>query len=113
MVERRRISLIPSPNGGNGCGPDGRYLPGNGGGPGNPLGKQVQQIRSALLNAITPEDIKAIVARLIQKAKGGDIAAAKVVFERALGPAEAYDVEIRLAELESQLLGLAKNEVGK
>jgi len=84
-VERRRISTKPSTNGGNGRGPDGRFKKGNAGGPGNPLIQQVQKIRSALVNAITPADIQAVIKRLIQKAKQGDVAAAKVVFERGAG----------------------------
>ncbi len=105
MIERRRISRLPSINGSKGRGPDGRFAPGNGGGPGNPLAKQVQRIRVALLNAITPKDIQAVVQKLIQKAKGGDVASAKIVFDRAVGPAQALDFDLRLTELENQILG--------
>ena len=80
---------------------------GNGGGPGNPLIRQVQRIRVALLNAITPEAIQAVVQTLISKAKQGDVAAAKVVFERGAGPAQALDIELRLTELENQLLSMS------
>ena len=59
-----------------------------------------------LVNAITPEDIQAVVQRLIKKAKGGDVASAKVLFDRAVGPAAALDVDLRLTELESQVLGM-------
>ena len=103
-MERRRISSAPSINGPNGRGAGGRWAKGNGGGPGNPLVKQIQRIRTALVNAITPEDVQAIVRRLIEKAKKGEVAAAKMILERALGPAaEALDVEIRLTDLENQL----------
>jgi len=88
-MERRRISSVPSPAGANSSDRDakGRYQLNNKAGRGNPLAKQVQIIRSALINAITPKDIQAIVHRLIAKAKDGDVASAKVMFERAVGPA--------------------------
>ena len=41
--------------------------------------------------------------RLIQKAKDGDVAAAKILFERATGPAAALDFDLRLTELENQV----------
>jgi hypothetical protein len=40
---------------------------------------------------------------LIQKAKDGDVAAAKILFERATGPAAALDFDLRLTELENQV----------
>jgi hypothetical protein len=61
-------------------------------------------IRSALVNAITPADIKAVIQRLLQQAKDGDVASAKIIFDRAVGPAQAFDVEIRLTKLEDRLL---------
>jgi hypothetical protein len=103
-MERRRISTAPTPNGGNGRDANGRWAKGNGGGPGNPLSRKVQAIRVALVSAITAADIKAVVQRLVQKAKDGDVAAAKVVFDRACGPAQALDFDLRLTEIESRLL---------
>ena len=107
MIERRRISSAPSTNGGNGRGPDGRFKKGNAGGPGNPLVRRVQVIRSVLVNAITPEAIQAVVQTLISKAKDGDVAAAKIIFERGAGPAQALDIELHLTELENQLLSIS------
>jgi hypothetical protein len=60
-MERKRISRLPSANGGNGRDANGRWAKGNPGGPGNPLVQQVQRIRSALINAITPNDPKTVV----------------------------------------------------
>ncbi len=64
----------------------------------------MQAIRVALISAISAADIKAVVQTLTKKAKGGDVAAAKVLFERAAGPAAALDLDLRLTELENQIL---------
>jgi hypothetical protein len=109
MIERKRITKQPSANGGNGRDANGRWARGNPGGPGNPLSKKVQSIRVALVSAVTPEAIRAIVQTLLQQAKDGDVAAAKVVFDRACGPAQALDLDLRLAELENRLLELGRD----
>ena len=81
----------------------GRFLPGNPGGTGNPHAKKVGKLRSALLAAVSQADMRAIVKRLVQDAKGGDAAAARLILDRCLGPAEAVDVAVRLLELEVKL----------
>ena len=63
----------------------GRFLPGNPGGPGNPHARATSRLRSALLRAATPSNIEAIVRALIEKAKAGDVQAAREVLNRALG----------------------------
>ena len=109
-MKRRRIGSQPSPNGINGRRPDGKFAKNNCGGPGNPLGRQVQAIRVALVSAISVEDIQAVVQALIKKAKKGDVVAAKILFERTAGPAAALDLDLRLAELEDRVLGLRSEE---
>src|SRR5581483_10335860 len=70
----------------------GCFAPGNKGGPGNPYARQVALLKCAMLNAITPEDIAAIVQALIAQARKGDKAAARLVFTYALGrPSPAVD----------------------
>lgn len=78
---------MPSPNGGNGLTRtgDGRFAPGNAGGPGNPYGQRVAELRAALLDAVTPDDLTAIIRRLVEAAKAGDVAAAKLVLDRLFG----------------------------
>lgn len=93
----------PSPNGANGRGPDGRFAKGNSGGPGNPYAKRAAKLRSALYEAVTDDDLRAIVAKLVESAKGGDIAAAREVLDRLLGRPEPIDLIARLEALESQL----------
>ena len=74
----------------------GRFATGNTFGEGNPHHKRVAELRSALLDAISPEDLRVIVGQLVQKAKSGDVAAAREVLDRALGkPSQAVAVEGR------------------
>jgi hypothetical protein len=56
------------------------------------------------VRAVTAADIRAVIRRLLQQAKAGDVASAKIIFERAVGPAEALDFDLRLTELENQVL---------
>jgi len=86
-----------------GRGPNGRFLPGNPGGPGNPYAARVGELRAALLNAVTPADLAAIAKTLVVAAKGGDVAAAKVLFERVLGRPLEADILERLEALEERL----------
>ena len=76
----------------SGRNPNGRFAPGNKGGPGNPHAAKVAELRSALLEAVTPEDIAEVVGSLLTQAKAGDIAAAKVLFDRCLGRVALADV---------------------
>ena len=74
-------------------GRNGRFLPGHGGGPGNPHAQKVHRLRSALLNAVTPEYVKEIIYKIVSMAKQGDIAAIKELLDRSLGkPVAAVEV---------------------
>ena len=77
----------PSPNGANGRGPRGRFAKGNPGGPGNPYAKRTGDIRNAFVEAVTLDDVQAIVRALVRKAKKGDVIAAREVFDRLVGKA--------------------------
>src|ERR1700680_4032660 len=67
----------------------GRFAPGNRGGTGNPFARQVAGLRKAFLQGITVEDLAAIAAALLAKAKQGDVAAAKLVLAYAIGKPQA------------------------
>ena len=94
----------PSPNGGNGRNALGRFAAGNPGGPGNPLGPQVARLRSALLRAVTEEDMRALIAKLLELAKGGNVQAIKEVLDRCLGKPQEADLIERLEQLEERLV---------
>lgn len=63
----------------------GRFGIGNSGGPGNPFALQVGKLRMVLLETVTPDDLKAVVVKLVELAKGGDLAAAKIIIDRTCG----------------------------
>jgi hypothetical protein len=103
------MSESPSTNGANGGRQDGgRFAKGNPGGPGNPHARRVARLRSALLKAVTPADMKAIVARLVQDARAGNVQAAREVIERSLGKPVETDLIERIERLE-QLLSKEKS----
>jgi len=95
--------VTPSANGDNGRDGRGRFTAGNGGGPGNPHAAQVGRLRSALLDAVTPEAMREVASALVEKAKGGDIAAARVLFDRVLGKPIEADLLARIEALEEHL----------
>ena len=86
-----------------GRGSDGRFAPGNPGGPGRPPAATVHEHRTALVEAITPEDVRDIMAALVLKAKSGDIAAARLVLERIFGRVTDTETLERIENLENRL----------
>ena len=81
----------------------GRFAKGNAGGPGNPHAAQVARLRAALLNAITEDDIRALVERLLELARDGELRAIKEVLDRTLGRPVEADLLERLEQLEALL----------
>jgi hypothetical protein len=70
----------------------GRFAAGNRGGSGNPFARRVADLRRALLDAVTPEDLQTLTRQLIAMAQAGDMAAARLVLAYTLGkPAAAVD----------------------
>ena len=98
------MSESPSTTASNGQrGPHGRFSPGNKLARGNPHAKRVARLRSTLLKAVTTDDIRAIVARLLQDALAGNVQAAKEILERTLGKAQETDLIERIDKLEAIL----------
>jgi len=90
----------PSVNGDNGDrDASGRFTAGNRGGPGNPHARRVAEFRSAMLAAVTPEDVKAIVRALVVAAIAGNVAAARELLERVCGRVPEVDREEEPAPL--------------
>ncbi len=88
----------PSPNGRDG---QGRFTPGNPGGPGNPHAKRIGELRAAVLGAVGPEDMTAIVGKLVELARAGDVRAIREVLDRTLGKPVEADLIERLERLEA------------
>lgn len=58
-------------------------------------GRKVTELRRALLAAVKPGDMAEIAARLLEMAKGGDLEAAGMLFDRLLGkPMTAQETEL-------------------
>lgn len=89
-------------------GKDGRFLPGNPGGPGNPEAARVARLRAAVLEAVTPAQMRRLMKALMEKAINGDVAAARLVLERCIGTALPVDILERLSLLET-ILGEKQN----
>jgi hypothetical protein len=62
-----------------------RFRKGNKFGRGNALAGHVEKLRARLLKTLTTEDFDAITAKLIEMAKGGDLAAIRAIFDRLFG----------------------------
>jgi hypothetical protein len=89
----------------NGRDAQGRFGPGNAGGPGNPFARKVAELRSAFINAISKEEMRDIARQLVAEAQLGDKAAVKLVLQYGIGkptPAASPD---RVDHDEWQLLG--------
>src|SRR5262249_46076811 len=63
----------------------GRFAPGNKFSRGNPFGRAQAELRKALLDAATADDVRRGGAKLAELASAGDVAAARVVLEDAVG----------------------------
>jgi hypothetical protein len=75
----------PADTAGNGRDARGQFVQGNKCSPGNPFGRKLAELRSALINAVTAEDMRAIAEGLVQKAKMGFPHAIKVVLLYCVG----------------------------
>ena len=82
---------------------NGKFAPGNAGGPGRPKGRTFE-LSEAAKNAVTPEHVAAIMRRMTRSALEGNLAAARFVVERACGrapeaPVDAAPIGVTLPKL--------------
>ena len=84
-------------------GPNGRFQPGNKLGKGNPLAGRAAKIRAELLKSSSKADVKAICRKLIDGAKGGDLAFIKEWFDRTAGRPTDILTEHRITEIEQAI----------
>jgi hypothetical protein len=86
----------------------GRFVKGNKAGSGNPYARRVALLRRAMLRVVQPNDLQAIIVKLILLACTGDVAAARLVLLYTLGkPSESVDPDT----LDLQELELAKQRL--
>src|SRR6516162_5279123 len=77
--------LTPSADGTGKDPTTGRFLPGNKCGHGNPHYRKLAANRSAILETVGPEQIKALLGNLYAKALAGDLDSARLVLAYAVG----------------------------
>jgi hypothetical protein len=63
----------------------GRFIRNNDGGPGNPFGRRVAELRKVLLRSATEENVERLANMLMEKAFAGDLAAAKLLLHYWIG----------------------------
>jgi hypothetical protein len=82
----------------------GRFTSGNAAAVGRsrPHAAQVAELRSALFVELTPERLRRVVNGLVQAAEAGQVAAARLVLEYALGKPVEHDLLARLEALEAE-----------
>jgi len=104
----------PSTNGTSGRKSNGQFAEGNKCGTGNPYARRVARLRSALLDAVGDDGLTDIVQGMVTAAKGGDVAAAKLLLSYLLGkPVESVEpdyVDIHERELQSKDRGLDSDD---
>jgi hypothetical protein len=67
---------------------NGRFRPGNQGGPGNPFARKVAALRKTLLDCVSEQDLKDMVEAVKLKARQGDMAAIKLLWQYCVGKAD-------------------------
>ena len=102
------MNKTPSTTGSNGRGEGGRFGPGNKYARGNPHARRVARLRAELLRAVTPADLRDVALALLTQAKAGDVAAAKELLQRLLGPPVELDLLERLETLEQHMTAVAE-----
>jgi hypothetical protein len=91
----------------------GRFIGGNPGGPGNPFARQVAEMRRALLSCVTYEEMRVIGGQLVVKAKMGDLAAIKLLFQYVIGkPTDSVNPDtLDLQEMEQYQKGMTPEQM--
>ena len=89
----------------NGRSKNGTFARGHKFAKGNPHAAKVQKLRGGLLKAVSAADLEDMAQKLVKAARNGNVAAAKLLFDRLLGPPVPLDIEERLKTLEEGLKG--------
>lgn len=91
--------MTEAPPSNNGSKSDGRFLPGNPGGPGRPAGSRSKA--TLLLDEMADGDASSILQKQIDKAKEGDQRAAEFILSRAWPARRGRPVSIELPPVET------------
>jgi hypothetical protein len=85
MSTEQANATQPQPNTGHDA--RGRFAPGNPGGPGNPFGRKVAEFRQLLLECVTKDDFRKVMAAVISSAAQGNAQAQKLFLTYVVGKA--------------------------
>jgi len=100
------MTIAPSTNGLRKV--NGQFSEGNKYGRGNPHARKVAQLRTAMIESVTVEDMRAIVTALVTQAKAGDISSVKLLLPYLVGAAPQSinpdEIEIDEMKLEARLV---------
>src|SRR5262245_41657296 len=66
-----------------------RFTKANPGGPGNPFARKVAALRKALLDSVSEQDLAEMVAVVKLRARQGDLAAVKLLWQYCVGKPES------------------------
>jgi hypothetical protein len=92
-------------NGPNGRDERGRFAPGCPGGPGSRLQRRQAKLRKALLQAVDPDAVRAVAARLVALATDGDVSAAKLLLSYCVGKPHAVSMPLPNLDLDTKTIG--------
>lgn len=108
----------PSETGSNGSrSVNGRFSAGNKFGKGNHLARQQASIRAMIVEAVTEDDLRAVIAVMVDRAKQGDMVAARELLNRLAGrPAASIDPEqlelqVRHCELRERQIDIQEDRI--
>jgi hypothetical protein len=73
------VDTVSDGAGSNGHDANGRFTKGNRCASGNPFARRMARLRSLFLDAVSDDDLRDVARKLVEQAKGGDTAAAKVL----------------------------------
>jgi hypothetical protein len=84
----------------NGRSESGRFVRGNRESVGHRPNRRAAELKAMLMAAASPDDLRAILLKLAEMAKGGDVQAARVYLDHVVGrPVQAVQVEMEVDEL--------------
>lgn len=99
MTDDNAITPSPTADNGGGRQADGRFTKGNRFALGNPHAAAVGAWRTALVECVTGDDLRAVFAALVQEAKAGAPWAVRELLDRCLGkPKLPMEIEATLTE---------------
>ena len=99
--------ILNGENGGRGC--DGRFQPGNAGGPGRKRGVKVLELGNAFQAEINEEALRRVARKLLDMSLAGDLGAIKLLLDRVLGrPDPTAKILEEGCPSDMQMIGLAR-----